>query len=72
MPTIIRGFVEVGGLGKWTDLVNWRMLSIVFSFLGFANSYYTIRYEGNVFWNVISKTKDFIAKIENIKCTNLQ
>ena len=44
MPTIIRGFIDVGGLGKWTDLVNWRMFSIVVSFAVFANSYYTIRF----------------------------
>ena len=44
MPTLIRGCIEVEGLGKWTDLVNWRILSIVISFAAFANSYYTIRY----------------------------
>ena len=45
MPTIVTGLIDVGGSGaggSWSDLVNWRMISIAASFGTFANTYFSI------------------------------
>ena len=43
LPTLIVAFMDVGGINNLTDLVNWKVVSIVFSFLSFAQTSFNIR-----------------------------
>ena len=46
LPTLVFSFKDVyNGEMKMTDLVNWKMISIVMSFLSFAFTSYNIRYQ---------------------------
>ena len=42
LPTLILSLTGLTG-SDWTDLVNWRMLSIALSFASIARSFYSIR-----------------------------
>ena len=45
MPTLIISFIDASGQGanQWTDLFNWRLFSILMSFLSLAWAFYNIR-----------------------------
>ena len=43
-PTLVLAFMKISGAGDLKDMIDWKIVSIVFSFLSFSLTSYTIRY----------------------------
>ena len=43
LPTLTVAFMDIRGINNLTDLVNWKVVSIIFSFLSFAQTSFNIR-----------------------------
>ena len=45
LPNIVLTFTDPDGSLVWTDLFNWKTVSILLSFMSFAWAFYAIRYD---------------------------